>query len=107
MYMQDLPMKTLTPRWIPFVAAAALALAAACQKEDSATKDRLDRVLSKLDDIEKKLDRAGPPGRGAAAPGPQPGRPDPSAVYSVPIDGNPFEGPANAKVTIVEAAEFA
>lgn len=33
--------------------------------------------------------------------------PDDSAVYAVPVDGSPVEGPADAKVTIVKAFEFA
>ena len=33
--------------------------------------------------------------------------PDPNAVYSVPIDGDPVSGPTTALVTIVEGAEFA
>lgn len=33
--------------------------------------------------------------------------PDSSVVHAVPVDGSPFEGPANAKVTIVKAFEFA
>lgn len=33
--------------------------------------------------------------------------PDTSVVHAVPVDGSPFEGPADAKVTIVEAFEFA
>lgn len=33
-------------------------------------------------------------------------RPDPAAVYSVPIEGDAVRGPATAKVTIVEGAEF-
>jgi protein-disulfide isomerase len=37
----------------------------------------------------------------------RPPRPDPAVAYSVPIAGDPFEGPAHAKVTIVEAYEFA
>ena len=103
------PMKLLH-RWtaiLSFSGVALLALATGCQKEDAATKERLDKILAKLDDLEKKVDRAGTARPGAQQPGPQPGRPDPSAVYSVPVDGNPAKGPATAKVTIVEAAEFA
>lgn len=37
----------------------------------------------------------------------EPKRPDPATVFSVPIDGDPVKGPKTAKVTIVEAAEFA
>ena len=36
----------------------------------------------------------------------QPPEPDPTAVYSVPIDGDPFVGPEHAKVTIVEAWDY-
>jgi protein-disulfide isomerase len=37
----------------------------------------------------------------------EPPGPDPSAVYSVPVDGSPVEGPDDAKITIVKAFEFA
>jgi protein-disulfide isomerase len=41
----------------------------------------------------------------------QPSEPEPEAdaneVYAVPVDGSPVEGPADAKVTIVKAFEFA
>jgi hypothetical protein len=97
-------MKLSQRRWT-WLVAGALALTAACQRDNTAVNERLDKVLARLDEIEKKIERGGG-GRGAP-PGPQPGRPDPTAVYSVPIDGNPAKGPATAKVTIVEAAEFA
>ncbi len=48
--------------------------------------------------------------RVAAAPATQPTRPrgpDPNAVYSVPIAGDPFTGPAHAKVTLIQGFEFA
>jgi protein-disulfide isomerase len=93
-----------------FVCAALLA-AAACQVDNKDAKQKLDDILVKLDQLDKKLDKVGG-GRAVAGaqqqpPGPQPGRPDPTTVYSVPIDGDPVKGPVNAKVTIVEAAEFA
>jgi hypothetical protein len=100
-------MKLLHTRWTAAAGVALLALAAGCQKEDPATKERLDKILAKLDDLEKKVDRVGTGRPGAQAPGPQPGRPDPTTVYSVPVDGSPSKGPATAKVTIIEAAEFA
>lgn len=87
---------------------AALLAVAACQADDKDTKKKLDDILAKVNGIEKKLDKVrggGPIAAGAQQP--QPGRPDPGAVYSVPIDGDPVVGPAGAKVTIVEAAEFA
>ena len=37
----------------------------------------------------------------------RPNRPDPKTVYSVPVDGDAYDGPKLAKVTIVEASDFA
>jgi protein-disulfide isomerase len=95
-------------------------LAAACTRENEGTDRKLDQVLERLAAVEKKLDArpAGPAAPAAGAPmrgqqqpgGPQPqrpGAPNPSEVYSVDITGDPVRGAANAKVTIVEAFEFA
>ncbi len=80
-----------------------------CQKDSDAVVKKLDEIskkLDKLDDIEKKLTAGGAAGA-RPRPGKRPGRPDPKKVYSVPIAGNPFVGAKHAKVTIVEAFEFA
>jgi protein-disulfide isomerase len=94
---------------ISAVAAAALA----CQKQDEQTQKKLDYLISKVEQLDKKVS-AGGGARPAGAPGqpgqpPRPARPqaDPSAVYSVDITGAAVEGPPTAKVTIVEAFEFA
>jgi protein-disulfide isomerase len=95
---------------MPAVAATVVALATlgACQREDKDLKDRLDKMNDQLETIGRKVDTVAQRGPAAAAPAaPQQGRPDPTAVYAVPIDGNPAKGPTTAKVTIVEAAEFA
>ena len=83
-----------------------------CTKDSDAVVKKLDEIskkLDKLDDIEKALATGGRarPAGARPKPAPRPGRPDPSKVYSVPIDGNPFVGAKHAKVTIVEAFEFA
>jgi|SoiMethySBSTD1v2_1073268.scaffolds.fasta_scaffold74919_4 hypothetical protein len=85
---------------------ASLAASFGCQKADPALSEKLDRLDSKLDAIARKVDGMG---RGAAAQQrpPAPRGADPSLVYSVPIGDAPVKGPASAKVTIVEAAEFA
>lgn len=99
------------------VAAAALSLGA-CQEDKSnpnwdksgpktigantstkapsgSVEDRLARVERKLDKITEFLKQAVPP------------KLDESATYAVPIDpDDPVRGPADAKVTIVEAYEF-
>jgi protein-disulfide isomerase len=93
-------------------------LGSACSKDSAATngkdapataakiadKDLPQDAASRLDRLEKRLakvievlePRLGPP------------EPDPSKMYAVPIDPrDPVEGPADAKVTIVEGFEFA
>jgi protein-disulfide isomerase len=82
-----------------------LAAALGCQKGDPALTEKLDRLEAKLDTIARKVDTMG--GRGAQRPAPPPRGADPSAVYAVPVGDAPVKGPATAKVTIVEAAEFA
>lgn len=81
---------------------AALALAA-CQAD---TKN-LER---KIDDLNKKVDAlvAGGGARGGRGPD-RPARPapEPAKTYAVPVDGDPFDGPANAKVTLVKAYDYA
>lgn len=58
---------------------------------------RLTRLEKRLDKVISVLEQALGPSQ-----------PDPQAVYSVPVDPlDPVEGPADAKVTIVEGFEFA
>ena len=77
---------------------------AACQSD---TKN----IEKKIDDLNRKIDnlvaRGGAGGAGAAqqrAPRPEPDR---SKTYAVPIDNDPFDGPADAKVTLVKAYDYA
>ncbi len=73
---------------------------AACQSD---TKN----IEKKLDDLNKKIDAlSGRVGAGAAPRAPRP-EPDRSKTYAVPIDGDPFDGPADAKVTLVKAYDYA
>jgi protein-disulfide isomerase len=66
-------------------------------------------VERKLDDLTKKVDTLlSQPRAGAAAPQrPQRAEPDRAKVYAVPIEGDPFDGPADAKVTLVKAYDYA
>ena len=89
--------------------AAGLGLLIACQKGDPALTDKMDKLQATMDRIAKRVDQIGT-GAAAAPSRPQPPArpgPDPNAVYSVAIGEAPVRGPANAKVTIVEAADFA
>jgi hypothetical protein len=88
--------------------AAALALAA-CERTDATLQYKLDMLQTKLDNIEKALKNpGGRPGPAPVMAQPQQQQgPDPNATYSVPLDNGTARGPANAKVTIVEASDFA
>jgi len=92
------------------VIAALAVLAASCSKDSGASNGKpespatvsgadadriemLERKIARLEAILKP--RLGPPD------------PDPEKVYAVPLDPNdPIEGPADAKVTVVEGYEF-
>ena len=67
------------------------------------------KLNEKMDKIDKKLDAIlAQGGRGGAAPQrPQRHEPDRSKTYAVPIAGNYFDGPADAKITVVKAYEYA
>lgn len=82
-----------------------LFLGAACQSDTR-------NIERKLDELSKKIDNmAAAGGRpGAAMPMQQrqrPPEPDRAKTYAVPIDGDPFDGPADAKVTLVKAYDYA
>lgn len=87
-------------------AGALVALAFGCQNDD-AVRGKLDEIASKLDTIDQRLQaverRPAGPAAAQRPRGPQPGK-----VYAVPVhpeDG--VRGAASAKVTIVEAYEYA
>jgi protein-disulfide isomerase len=68
--------------------------------DDSATQEKLDYLIAKVDGLEKKLAER------PAAPPPRRG-PDPAEVYGVAVAGDPVVGPTNALVTIVKASDYA
>ena len=77
---------------------AALGLAG-CQQDTKNLERKLDLIIAKLDKLP-----AG--GAGAAAARPQRPEPDRAKTYAVPIDGDAYVGPADAKVTLVEAYDY-
>jgi protein-disulfide isomerase len=78
---------------------ASTAALAACQPDTRNIDKKLDAIQAKLNDMDKRIGGAG----GAR---PQRQQPDASKVYAVPIDKDPFVGPADAKVTLVEAYDY-
>ena len=77
---------------------ASTAALAACQPDTRNIDKKLDAIQAKLGDIEKRIG-------GTGQQRPRQG-PDPTKVYAVPVAGDPFVGPADAKVTIVEAYDY-
>ena len=94
-------------RLIPIVSAVGLlAAAVGCRKMEDDSNEKFDRIMSRLDAMDKKIDQIAQ-GRGAARPQAPP-EPDPKLTYAVPVTESDYpRGPATAKVTIVEAADFA
>jgi protein-disulfide isomerase len=78
---------------------------AACQADNRGLERKVDEMSKKLDDLTKLVQRGG---AGAAAQRP-PARnePDRAKTYAVPVDGDAAEGPADAKVTVVKAYDYA
>ncbi|MBS1119413.1 MAG: oxidoreductase [Deltaproteobacteria bacterium] len=83
----------------------ALVMTTACQNDTRSLERRLDEMNKKLDKIAASGGGGG--GAGAAAPRPQRPEPDRQKTYSVPVEGDPFDGPAAAKVTLVKAYDYA
>ena len=79
---------------------ASTAALAACQPDTRNIDKKLDAIQAKLNDMDKRIGGAGA-GQRAQRPAP-----DRSKVYAVPIEGDPFVGPADAKITIVEAYDY-
>lgn len=85
--------------------AVALGAAASCTQDTRSIDDKLNQIVSRLDRIEKNIGRAGAGGGGDR--GNRPPEPDREKTYSIGVEGNPFSGPADAKVTIVKGYEYA
>jgi protein-disulfide isomerase len=78
---------------------------AACQADNRSLERKVDEMNKKLDDMAKQIARGGAGGQ-AQRPPARP-EPDRSKTYAVPVDGDPAEGPADAKVTVVKAYDYA
>ena len=76
---------------------------AACQNDTKNLNDKIDKMDKKLDAI--LAQRGG--GGGAAPQRPARAEPDRSKTYAVSIENDPFDGPADAKVTLIEAFDYA
>jgi hypothetical protein len=81
-----------------------------CQRDDSPLRKEVADLKAGQDEIKALIQKmpTTAPGPGANRPQrPQRPTPQPNSVYSVDINGSPYKGAKDAKVTIVEAFEFA
>ncbi len=78
-------------------------VATACQQDNKNLEKKIDELNKKLDQV---IAQGGRPG--AMQPS-RPSRPEPdrAKTYAMPVDGDPFDGPADAKVTLVKAYDYA
>ena len=76
----------------------------ACQSDTKNLEHKVDELTKKVDQL-----LAGGGGRPGAAGQQRPQRPEPdrAKTYAVPVDGDPFDGPADAKITVVKAYDYA
>lgn len=82
--------------------------AVGCTPDTKNSERKLDEMQKDIRDIKASLAALQKGGMGAgAAQRPQRAEPDRSKTYAVPIDGDPFWGPADAKVTLVKAYDYA
>lgn len=84
-------------------------LTVGCMQDTRSADKKLAEISDELKGLKQdiaKVKQGG--GAGAKRGGPQPGRPDPTKVYSVPVHpDNPIKGAKSAPVTVVKAFEFA
>jgi protein-disulfide isomerase len=76
---------------------------AACQADTTKLNEKIDKLDKKIDAL---IAQGGRPG-GMNQQRPQRPEPDRAKTYAVPIENDFFEGPADAKITVVKAYEYA
>src|SRR5690242_5552247 len=86
---------------------SAVVVVAACQPDQRNLEKKVDDLAKDVKDIKQAI-TSGRVGAAAAQP-PRAARaePDRAKTYAVPIDGDPVDGPADAKVTLVKAYDYA
>lgn len=78
------------------------AVLVACQADTTKLNEKIDKLDKKLDML---IAQGGRPG--AAAQRPARPEPDRAKTYAVSIENDTFDGPADAKITIVKAIDYA
>jgi protein-disulfide isomerase len=83
----------------------AVVVIAGCQADNRNIERKLDEMSKDIKDLKQQVARGGA-GAAAARP-PQRAEPDRAKTYSMPVDNDPVDGPADAKVTLVKAYDYA
>lgn len=86
-------------------ATASTLLLFGCTRDDQSIKERLDKIDKRLESIEARIGQGGGARGNRAARRPR--GPNPQTVYAVALGDSPWEGTKDAKVTLVEAFDFA
>ncbi|HEY4241254.1 MAG TPA: thioredoxin domain-containing protein [Kofleriaceae bacterium] len=93
------------------LALCAIVLAAACAPDTKNLEKKVDELAKnqqKMLDMMNSGKFAAGNAPGAQAPQrPQRPQPDAQKTYAMPVDGDPMDGPADAKVTLVKAYDYA
>jgi len=77
----------------------------ACQADNRNLERKIDDLAKSVTELKAQVARGGVGGQ----PAQRQARPEPdrAKTYAMPIDGDPVEGPADAKVTLVKAYDYA
>jgi protein-disulfide isomerase len=86
---------------------AAIAGLAACAPDTKSLEKKVDDLAKNQQKMMDMLASGKFGGAAAAQQRPQRVEPDRAKTYSVPIEGDPVDGPADAKVTLVKAYDYA
>lgn len=79
---------------------------AACQPDTKNLERKIDDLTKNQAKMMDMLAKGGG-GAGAAQQRPQRPEPDRAKTYAIAVDGDPFDGPADAKITLVKAYDYA
>jgi len=79
---------------------------AACQQDTKNLERKIDDLTKNQQKMMEMLAKGGGGGAGANQR-PQRQEPDRAKTYAVPVDNDAFEGPADAKITLVKAYDYA
>jgi protein-disulfide isomerase len=90
--------------WVALACSAAACGNAQANRVEGPNSKQIDELSDRLDDMDTRLKKIELLLANALE---EPQEPDPNVVYAVPIAGDPHSGPEHAKVTLVEAFEFA